>query len=247
MLRIISWSVGLVLMFVQASLLYAQQSEYTIITTEQLKERIDTRGEELTIVDARGAEEYQEVHIKNAINIPAKEFEQYLGKLPSDKNAEVIFYCNGIKCGKSKKAAKKALVAGYTNVIVYADGMPVWEEKGMPIYAGPDYEKRIETTIITSIELNGLVESGKDDFTVVDVRDEEEFREEHIPGSLNIPLKGFAASSEVLDKKKMIIVYCNSGGRSYNAYRKLMKLSYKNIRQAIFEDWKEAGFAVKTI
>jgi hypothetical protein len=37
---------------------------------------------------------------------------------------------------------------GYGNVLVYAEGMPVWEEKDMPIYAGPDYEKRIETTKI---------------------------------------------------------------------------------------------------
>jgi rhodanese-related sulfurtransferase len=55
----------------------------------------------------------------------------------------------------------------------------------------------------------------------------------------------FASQSGRLDKKKKIIVYCNSGGRSYNAYRKLMKLAYKDINQAIFADWKEKGFQVE--
>ena len=48
-------------------------------------------------------------------------------------------------------------------------------------------------------------------------------------------------SSVHLDKEKKIVVYCNSGGRSYGAYRKLMKLGYKKIFQVTFADWKEAG------
>ena len=80
---------------------------------------------------------------------------------------------------------------------------------------------------------------------MVDVRDSEEFAQGHIPGSINIPVASFASQSEVLDKKKKIIVYCNSGGRSYNAYRKLMKLGYKEINQAIFADWKDASLPVE--
>ena len=66
----------------------------------------------------------------------------------------------------------------------------------------------------------------------------------HIPGAINIPVASFASQSGILDKKKQIVVYCNSGGRSYNAYRKLMKLGYKKINHAIFADWKEEGLSV---
>ena len=89
-----------------------------------------------------------------------------------------------------------------------------------------------------------LLKSSIDTFQLVDVRDVEEFKEGHIPGSINIPVTSFASQSEVLDKNKQIIVYCNSGGRSYNAYRKLMKLGYKKINQAIFADWKDEGLKV---
>ncbi len=227
------------------SIIYHQQAKdgYGLIDTGNLKKLLDGKAE-MTVVDARNPEEFQEVHVRGAISVPVKQWEKFASRLPADKSARIIFYCNGIKCGKSKKAAKKAIKQGYDNIYVYADGMPVWEEKGMPIYAGPDYEKRIETSKLSPAALNALLQSGADTFTVVDVRDPEEFDEGHIAGALNIPVAVFATQSAVLDKKKEIIVYCNSGGRSYNAYRKLMKLGYKKINQAIFADWKEAGLPV---
>ena len=84
------------------------------------------------------------------------------------------------------------------------------------------------------------------DAVILDVRTPEEFAEGHIPEAINCPLSTFAATSEILDKEKKVVVYCNSGGRSYGAYIKLMKLGYKNIAQAIFADWNEAGLPVAT-
>lgn len=133
---------------------------------------------------------------------------------------------------------------GYNNLFVLHEGMPVWEEKGYAVYAGPDYEKRIETSKITPQELKILMETKSGTFTLVDVRDPQEFAEGHIPGAINIPSDKFAAGSAVLDKGKLVVVYCKSGGRSYTAYRKLQKLDYSKIVQAILADWEEAGLPV---
>ncbi|MFA7382363.1 MAG: rhodanese-like domain-containing protein [Desulfurivibrionaceae bacterium] len=217
---------------------------FTLIDTDQLRKLLDSAAPPM-VFDARNPEEYQEVHIKGALNLPEPKFAEYFHLLPADKNSALIFYCNGVKCGKSKKAAAKAMALGYTKVLVYGEGMPVWEEKGLPIYAGPDYEKKIETSKLAPMELEPLIKKGDANYTLVDVRDPEEFAAGHIPTAINIPVAGFAARSGTLDKKKQIIVYCNSGGRSYNAYRKLQKLGYDNIRQAIFADWKEAGLTVE--
>ena len=224
---------------------YGADEGYRIIGHAELKAKIEADQRNFLLVDARNPEEYREAHIPGAINIPQKHLADYLGLLPSDKNSEIIFYCNGLKCGKSKKAAKKAVKFGYTNVWVYAEGMPVWEERGYEFYKGANYEKKIETTKIAPLALKKLMDDQPDSLTVVDVRDPEEFAEGHIPGAINLPLENFASGSGVLDKKKEIVVYCNSGGRSYGAYRKLMKLGYKNIAQAIFADWKEAGLPVQ--
>ncbi|PLX86772.1 MAG: sulfurtransferase [Desulfuromonas sp.] len=209
-----------------------------------MKTLVDADARNFVLVDARNPEEYRESHIPGAINIPQRSFGDFTGLLPANKNVMLIFYCNGVKCGKSKKSAKQALALGYTNVHVYAEGMPVWEEIGYSFYKSGDYEKPIETSKLVPMDLQQLMEVQPEKIQVVDVRDPEEFAEGHIPGAINCPLKDFALQSGMIDKKKKVVVYCNAGGRSYKAYRKLMRLGYKDIAQSLFADWKAEGLPV---
>ena len=222
-----------------------QATGMKIITTEQLKTLLETARPKPLVVDARNPEEYDEVHIKDAVNIPVSKLEKDPALLPADRTRTLVFYCNGVKCGKSKKAAKVAVARGHGDVLIYSEGMPVWEEKGMPIYAGATYEKRVETSKLAPRELKALMDAKSANLVIVDVRDKSEFAAGHIPGAINIPVAGFATGSGVLEKEKRIIVYCNSGGRSYNAYRKLQKLAYNNINQVIFADWESEGLPVE--
>jgi rhodanese-related sulfurtransferase len=96
------------------------------------------------VVDTRVAAEYSEGHIKGAINVPyreksekavefdASQDEFNIAKLPADKAAPVVIYCNGPECWKSFKASTAAIKAGYTNVLWYREGFPNWKQKGMP-------------------------------------------------------------------------------------------------------------------
>ena len=59
----------------------------------------------------------------------------------------------------------------------------------MPIYAGPNYEERIETSKISPADLNTLIQSGADTFQLVDVRDPEEFAEGHIPDAVTAAIE----------------------------------------------------------
>ncbi|QWV99273.1 rhodanese-like domain-containing protein [Geomonas nitrogeniifigens] len=233
----------LLLLLAAAMPVFAADADFKTVSSEVLRDMLEEKRV-FTLVDARTNDEYQVAHLVNAISIPDKEFDKNIALLPRDKGALIVFYCNGVKCGKSKKVAAKAREAGYTNLTVYADGFPVWEEKGYPIVAGPEYAKKIETTKFTPAQLKQILAEKKDAYVLVDVRDEFEFAEGHIEGAINIPAETFAAKSGVLPKGKGIIVYCNSGGRSYSAYRKLMKLAYPSIFQSILAEWKEAGFPV---
>ena len=220
------------------------QTEYRIVNTDQVKGMV-AQKQTFILIDARSPQEYQEAHIKDAINIPEKELQKNIALLPEDKSAQLVIYCNGVKCGKSKRLAAQIEPLGYKNILIYSEGIPVWEERSLPIVAGPEHSKKIETTKVKPADLKKMLDQKKTDFVVVDVRDPSEFKEGHIPTAINIPAEKFASESGVLPKEKKIIVYCNTGSRSYLSYRKLISLSYPDIYQTLFADWKDAGMAVE--
>jgi rhodanese-related sulfurtransferase len=222
----------------------AADTAYPTITTDQLKAMIDEKAP-MTLIDARTPEEYNESHLPGAINVPEKGIEKAAAQLPEDKKSPLVLYCNGIKCGKSKRVAAKLQPLGYSNFLIYGEGIPVWEERDLPLVKGPGWGKKIETTKVKPAELDALIKAAKGDYLLVDVRDDMEFAEGHIPTAINIPAEKLAAMSEKLPKDKKIIVYCNTGSRSYLGYKKLMGLAYPTINQALFAEWKEAGLPVE--
>ena len=238
-----TWVVGILTV---ASVLAASSpaESFPIITTEQLQSMLEKKKHFL-LIDARSPQEYADAHIIGAVNIPDKAFKKYQSKLPRDKNSFLVIYCNGVKCGKSKRLAKKVVPLGYTNITIYAEGFPVWEEKGLKIVTGPAYGKKINTKKLTPMAMKDIIEGNKKEYVIVDVRDEDEFEKGHIPTAINIPADTFAARSGILPKKKKIVVYCNTGSRSYLAYRKLRGLAYKNIYQTLFAKWKDAGMPIE--
>lgn len=72
----------------------AQNSNFTDLTAEEVKKRLDQPGKVL-IVDTRPEKEYRQAHIPNAINIPSSQFKSIRNLLPQDKVMPIIFYCRG--------------------------------------------------------------------------------------------------------------------------------------------------------
>jgi rhodanese-related sulfurtransferase len=95
------------------------------------------------VYDVRVEEEYANAHVPGAIFVPYKEAsakevgfdpvdDQFaLGKLPKDKNAPFMMYCDGTICWKSYKSATMALKAGWKNVYWFRGGLPEWKEAGL--------------------------------------------------------------------------------------------------------------------
>jgi rhodanese-related sulfurtransferase len=241
-LKLIAISISLIVTLLAPIAL--ADTQFNIISTDELKALLD-ENKDFILIDTRSKEEYQEAHIVNAINIPEKDFEKIAPTFLQDKEKMLVFYCSGVKCGKSKRTAKIAQSMGYKNLYIYNEGFPVWEERGFKIVAAPEYEKKIETTKIKPSDLKKMIDDKSLDYVLIDVRDESEYKEGHIPTAINIPAANIASKQDILPKDKKIIVYCNSGSRSYMAYRKLMRMEYKNLYQTLFSDWKEAGMPVE--
>lgn len=60
--------------------------------------------------------------------IPYNKIDEYLEKLPADKDARIVLYC--FKDGASDQAARHLVDLGYTNVWKLAGGMEAWELAG---------------------------------------------------------------------------------------------------------------------
>lgn len=55
---------------------------------------------------------------------------------------------------------------------------------------------------------------AQSDYTLLDVRQDWEYEESHIPGAYHIPLPELAERVQELDSQKPVIAYCRAGGRS---------------------------------
>jgi phage shock protein E len=81
--------------------------------------------------------------------------------------------------------------------------------------------------------------------TIIDVREKEEWDEEHIPDAIHMSRGTLELDIEekVPDTNAMIICHCGGGGRGALATESLQKMGYKNVRNMSggFKAWKAAG------
>jgi rhodanese-related sulfurtransferase len=105
----------------------------------------DLIGRGIPLYDVRDEEEYNKGHVPGARSVPYKEGsakevgfdpgdDQFaLNRLPKDKNAPLMMYCDGTICWKSYKSATLAIQNGWKNVYWFRGGFPEWKEAGLPV------------------------------------------------------------------------------------------------------------------
>lgn len=80
---------------------------------------------------------------------------------------------------------------------------------------------------------------------LIDVREADEWSEEHVPGAVHLSRGMIEVEIEEKfpDLKQPIICHCGGGGRSALVADSLQKMGYKNVRSMTggFAAWKEAG------
>lgn len=98
---------------------------------------------------------------------------------------------------------------------------------------------------ITMNELNErLGKLGKSEL-ILDVREPDEYREAHVPGSRNIPLAEVGQHASELAKFERVYIHCRSGKRAQVAFAELESKGLKNlvcIAGGGMMDWVSAGF-----
>jgi rhodanese-related sulfurtransferase len=230
---------------------------------EAVKEILATG--EARLIDVREAGEYAEGHLPGAINIPLRTLAQNLDKIPVDK--PVLVYCkSGLRAGM---ATSTLHMLGYHNVRTFPPGFTGWAEAGETVemepvaattYEVPEIEPELLAAVdgflseipegflaVSDIEkLNEAIANGA---FLIDVREESEYMEGHLPKALNVPIRSLAQNLDKVPADRPVFVYCKSGQRAALSTAVLQALGYTNVRAFPpgFEGWSAAGQPVAAL
>ncbi len=90
-------------------------------------------------------------------------------------------------------------------------------------------------------EAKQMMEGENGEFVILDVREQEEYDEEHIPGAVLLPVGMIdeeTAAGVIPEKDTVVLVYCRSGNRSKTASRALAELGYTHVYEfGGIKDW----------
>jgi rhodanese-related sulfurtransferase len=101
-----------------------------ILTAKQFFDRGD-----VIFVDARVYEDYVDGHIRGAVSMPVNRFDERIDDFLEkySLSQQIVTYCSGRECEDSHFLAELLIKEGYTEMKIFIDGYPGWEEKGYPV------------------------------------------------------------------------------------------------------------------
>lgn len=188
---------------------------YTAMKGDELNKIMEDNKEKekYLVIDVRSAEEYKAGHVKFAINMNVDNLEKELSLIDGYKDKDVVTICNTGK--KSAKAAEILTKNGFKKVH-NADGVKSFSYKTMT-----------KVTNIIGSQLQKLADEGK--YTIVDVRDEKDYKEGHLKGAISIPADQVEAKMSTVMKDKPVAFYCYSGNKSFAAASKFADAGYETV------------------
>jgi rhodanese-related sulfurtransferase/DNA-binding transcriptional ArsR family regulator len=98
------------------------------------------RSNDVIVLDARPANEYEAGHIPGAISVPIDELQERLRSLPRDK--EYVAYCRGPYCVYADRAVE-LLTKSRRRARRLMEGFPEWRAAGLPITLADSPARRV--------------------------------------------------------------------------------------------------------
>lgn len=88
---------------------------------------------------------------------------------------------------------------------------------------------------------------SRDDVVILDVREDWEYAEGHVPGAVWIPLGELPTRLNDIPKDKTVVAVCRSGNRSSQATSFLRDQGFDNVHNMTggMNDWQRAGYDIE--
>ena len=117
-----------------------------------------TGGETYHLFDARPGKRFGGGHVPSAESAFPKD-DDFLSKLPAEKDALLVFYCGGATCPYTGVAVKKAREAGYTNLKGFQAGLPGWKKAKLPVHSDASWLAKNLNTQHVVLDVRAKAES----------------------------------------------------------------------------------------
>lgn len=188
------------------------------------------------LVDVRTPFQFDDAHVPGAVCIPIVEagFGTKLAWI-ADHDQPVVLI--GRDDDDAEQAANLAAAIGLRNIGGYLHGgMTAWRMEARPVES------------IERIDVHGLHER-RDAVQILDVREQAEWDEVHIPGSLHVPYHDVRAVPRELAGDKPIAVICASGRRSVVAASLLQRFGRKDVVHVVeggVGTWAKQGYPAES-
>ena len=117
---------------------FGDRSQPAAVGMRDLLERM--RSNDVIVLDARPASEYEAGHIAGAISVPIDELQERLRSLPKDK--EYVAYCRGPYCVYADRAVE-LLTKSRRRARRLIEGFPEWRAAGLPITIAESPARRV--------------------------------------------------------------------------------------------------------
>jgi len=185
------------------------------------------------VVDVRTEEQFDDAHIPGSISITALRagFGSKLGWLVAHGEPVILV---GRHDGDALNAAGLAAAVGVTSIEGYlAGGMTSWREERRPVDRMPR---------LTVDEVRERWD--RDEVEVLDVREQSEWDEGHIPGSVFRPYHDLHDVPDGLQDDRPVAVMCASGQRAAVAASMLRRLGVGSVIHVVgggVPAWERAG------
>ena len=190
------------------------------------------------LVDARTNEQFDEAHIPGAISASAYDtgFATKVAKVVAeDVELIVVAASDGYELEAAELLASVGLrVRGFLE-----GGMTAWRSEERPV-------KRVELIGPDALAERLASDNG---IVVLDVRDDDEFAEAHIPGSVHVPYGHLIERLGELPADRVIATICSGGKRSGLAASLLQREGYDSVihvGRGGVNTWQRGGHPVES-
>ncbi|MHB8948678.1 MAG: MBL fold metallo-hydrolase [Rhodoferax sp.] len=192
------------------------------------------RMKEGLVIDTRSPEAFSAAHIPGAYNIWLEGVPAFGGWVASE-NTRIFLVADG---SEAMELAVLSLARIGIDTVegVLAKSMESWRDEGLPI-------ESIATT--SASETANWMQQGR--VHVLDVRDQYEWDEKHIPGAVHCYVGYLEDKLPLLPKDSEIVVHCNVGHRSGVAASILKRHGFTRIHNMLggITAWEKLGLPLE--